>query len=159
MESKSKTSKIFTQPSSSSNISTSSVVKYYKFNDSDTIEATIMSKRAKPKNDWVKLNKTEMLNKETGEIKKMKANANRGINISGVKRTHIMLVKIIKQNFNYNVQTLHFVLTYSTPLYDWKKAFKDFSYFRSKLKHKYKFLEYLLRYLSLLQKEQYIYIC
>jgi hypothetical protein len=148
----------FTRENENSNISSSSIVKYYKLKNSNTIEATIMSRKITQKSCWVRLNKTEMVNKETGEIKKMKQNSNRGNNIAGIKRTHKMLVRLIHHNFNVDIQTLHFVLTYAIPIYDWKKAFADFTYFRSKLKHKYKFLEYLLRYLSLLQKEQYIYI-
>ena len=151
-------SKFFTRETENSNISSSSIVKYYKLKNSDTIEATIMSKKIIHKSSWVKLNKTEMVNKETGEVKKMRKNTNRSNNISGIKRSQKCLVRLIQHNFPTDIQTLHCVLTYATPLYDWKKANLDFTYFRSKLKHKYKFLEYLQRYLNLRQKVQCIYI-
>lgn len=146
----------YTEETDTNSISASSIVKYYKLND--TIEATIMARKVTSNNNWVKLNKTEMVNKETGEIKKMKQNSNRGNNINGIKRSQKVLVRLIEYNFPIDIQTLHFTLTYAIPIYDFQQASIDFSYFRAKLKHKYKWLEYLLQFMNLLQKEQYIFI-
>lgn len=145
MEDKQNSSKFFTQETNNISIADTDYVKFYHFKNRDiqTIEATIMQKQIKPKNNWVKLNKTQMVNKETGEIKEMKRNVNRGSNISGIKRTQKGLVRIINYNFPTDIQTLHFVLTYAIPMFDWQTANNDFSYFRSRLKRKYKSLEYL----------------
>jgi len=149
-------SSFYTKETDTNNISASSIVKYYKLND--TIEATIMSRKVTSNNNWKRLNKTEIVNKQTGEIKKMKQNANRGNNVNGIKRSQKVLIRLIEYNFPIDIQTLHFTLTYAIPIYDFQQGFNDFTYFRSKLKHKYKWLEYLLQSLNLRQKVQYIFI-
>ena len=143
MKKKEEIAKFFTQENKKVSISDNDYVKYYKFNDTETIEATIIQRKFKPKNNWVKISKNQMVNKITGEIKEMKKNVNRGNNISGIKRSQKSILRIVYYNFPEDVTTLHIVLTYSTPNNDWQKGYIDFSYFRSKLKRKYKYLEYL----------------
>jgi len=136
-------SKFFTQEIKDTSISDNDYVKYYKYNNARTIEAFISKRKNSPKNNWVKISKNQMVNKETGEIKDMKKNVNRGNNISGIKRSQKSILRLVYYNFPEDITTLHFVLTYAIPNYDWQKGYIDFSYFRSRIKRKYKYLEYL----------------
>jgi len=84
-----------------------------------------------------KLNKTEYIDCETGEIKKYRQHNNRGNNIQGVQRSLATLRRIINLNFTGSNSERFLTLTYSTIMTDTNKLYRDFKNFIASLRRHY----------------------
>lgn len=84
-----------------------------------------------------KLNKTEYVDCDTGEIKEYKHTNNRSNNTQGIQRSLSNLRRIINLNFTGEDSERFLTLTYSILMTDTNKLYKDFKNFISSLRKHY----------------------
>lgn len=90
-----------------------------------------------------KLNKTEYVNIETGEIFEYKLNENRGQNIAGLKKTFKVIRNIINNNFTGASNELFVTLTYAENMTDTEKLYRDFEVYMKRMRRRYPDVEYM----------------
>ncbi len=102
------------------------------------IYADVVYQQRKPKVMIKKLNKSEYMHVETGEIKEFNLSDGK-TNIRSLQMTFKRLVELIRCNFTKNdSRQLFITLTYKKNMCDEKQLYIDFKYFYDKLKYKYK---------------------
>lgn len=84
-----------------------------------------------------KLNKTQYVNCETGEIKEYKQHSNRSNNIQGVQKSLATLRRTINLNFTGSDSERFLTLTYSMVMTDTNKLYRDFKNFIAALRKHY----------------------
>ncbi len=84
-----------------------------------------------------KLNKTQYVDCETGEIREYKRGSNRSNNIQSIQRSLTNLRRIINLNFTGDDSERFLTLTYSTLMTDTNKLYKDFKNFICSLRKHY----------------------
>lgn len=94
-------------------------------------------------NRFVRLSKTEYLNKETGEIKYYKKTETRNQNPNEVRKTFKALRRLINYNFCARNNEKHITLTYGKLQKDYKQVNKDFRHWWRKIKKHFPSLEYI----------------
>ncbi len=96
-----------------------------------------------------KLNKTQYIDCQTGEIKEYKQSTSRSNSIQSVQRSLSKLRRIINLNFNGDDSEKFLTLTYSTLMTDTNKLYKDFKNFISALRK-----HYPVEYISIAEPQQ-----
>lgn len=94
-------------------------------------------------NRFVRLSKTEYLNKETGKIKYYKKTETRNQNPSEVRKTFKALRRLINYNFCAGNNEKHITLTYGKLQKDYKQVNIDFRHWWRKIKKHFASLEYI----------------
>lgn len=84
-----------------------------------------------------KLNKTEYVLKDTGEILEYNLSENRAQNTSGLKHTFRKIRDLINNNFTGWGNELHLTLTYKDNMTDTNQLYSDFKNFWKRYKYKY----------------------
>lgn len=94
-------------------------------------------------NRFVRLSKTEFLDKTTGEIKYYKKTETRNQNPSEVRKTFKALRRLINYNFCGGNNEKHITLTYGKLQKDYKQVNSDFRQWWRKIKKHFSSLEYI----------------
>lgn len=94
-------------------------------------------------NRFVRLSKTEFLDKTTGEIKYYKKTETRNQNPSEVRKTFKALRRLINYNFCGGNNEKHITLTYGKLQKDYKQVNKDFRHWWRLIKKHFSSLEYI----------------
>lgn len=94
-------------------------------------------------NRFVKLSKTEYLDKDTGEIKKYKKTETRTQNPNELRKTFKALRRLINYNFCAKSNEKHITLTYGKLQTDYKQVNKDFRHWWKTIKKQFPSLEYI----------------
>lgn len=94
-------------------------------------------------NRFVRLSKTEFLDKTNGEIKYYKKTETRNQNPSEVRKTFKALRRLINYNFCGGNNEKHITLTYGKLQKDYKQVNKDFRQWWRKIKKHFPSLEYI----------------
>lgn len=94
-------------------------------------------------NRFVRLSKTEYIDKETGEIKKYNKTKTRNQNPNELRKTFKALRRLINTNFCAGNNEKHITLTYGKLQKDYKQVNKDFRHWWRKIKKYFPSLEYI----------------
>lgn len=94
-------------------------------------------------NRFVRLSKTEFLDKTTGEIKKYRTSKKREENPSELRKTFKALRRLINYNFCGGNNEKHITLTYGKLQKDYKQVNSDFRHWWRKIKKHFPSLEYI----------------
>lgn len=94
-------------------------------------------------NRFVRLSKTEYVDKKTGELKKYKKTETRNQNPNEVRKTFKALRRLINYNFCAGNNEKHITLTYGKLQKDYKQVNSDFRQWWRKIKKHFPSLEYI----------------
>lgn len=94
-------------------------------------------------NRFVRLSKTEYVDKETGEIKKYNKTKTRNQNPNELRKTFKALRRLINYNFCAGNNEKHITLTYGKLQKDYKQVNKDFRHWWKLIKKHFPSLEYI----------------
>lgn len=94
-------------------------------------------------NRFVRLSKTEYVDKQTGEIKKYNKTKTRNQNPNELRKTFKALRRLINTNFCAGNNEKHITLTYGNLQKDYKQVNSDFRHWWRKIKKYFPSLEYI----------------
>lgn len=94
-------------------------------------------------NRFVRLSKTEYVDKETGEIKKYNTTKTRNQNPNELRKSFKLLRRLINYNFCGRNNEKHITLTYGELIQDYKQVNKDFRQWWRVIKRYFPNLEYI----------------
>lgn len=118
------------------------VIKVFEGNG--IVEVESMQKAPFSLNRFVRLSKTEYVDKETGEIKKYNKKAKtRNQSPNEVRKTFKALRRLINYNFCAGNNEKHITLTYGKLQKDYKQVNSDFRHWWRKIKKHFPSLEYI----------------
>lgn len=110
-------------------------VKVKKMNQ--IVEVVSVLNKANGFQNILKLNKTEYLVKDTGEILEYILSDNRAGNVAGLKDSFRKIRDLINNNFTGSGNEIHLTLTYAENMRDTKQLYEDFKKFWMRYKYKY----------------------
>lgn len=113
------------------------------FEGNGIVEVESMQKAPFLLSRFVKLSKTEYLDKETGEIKNYKNTKTRNQNPKELRKTFKALRRLINHNFCAKSNEKHITLTYRKLMQDYKQVNKDFRQWWRIIKKHFPSLEYI----------------
>lgn len=123
-------------------LSSAEIIKVFEGNG--IIEVESMQKAPfSLSNRFVRLSKTEYVDKETGEIKKYNKTKNRSQNPNELRKTFKALRRLINTNFCAGNNERHITLTYGKLQKDYKQVNSDFRNWWRKIKKHFPSLEYI----------------
>lgn len=117
------------------------VIKVFEGNG--IVEVESMQKAPFSLNRFVKLSKTEYLDKETGEIKKYRTSKKREENPNELRKTFKALRRLINCNFCAGNNEKHITLTYGKLQKNPNEVNRDFRHWWRKIKKHFPSLEYI----------------
>lgn len=122
-------------------LSNAEIIKVFEGNG--IVEVESMQKAPFSLNRFVKVSKTEYVDKETGEIKKYKKTETRNQNPNELRKTFKALRRLINYNFCGGNNEKHITLTYGKLMKDEKQVNRDFRHWWRKIKKHFPSLEYI----------------
>lgn len=122
-------------------LSSAEIIKVFKGNG--IIEVESMQKAPFSLNRFVRLSKTEYVDKETGEIKKYKKTEKRQQNPNELRKTFKQLRRLINYNFCAGNNEKHITLTYGKLQKNPKEVNRDFRQWWKLIKKLFPSLEYI----------------
>lgn len=123
-------------------LSSAEIIKVFEGNG--IIEVESMQKAPfSLSNRFVRLSKTEYIDKETGEIKKYRTSKTREENPNELRKTFKALRRLINYNFCGGNNEKHITLTYGKLQKDYKQVNSDFRHWWKLIKKHFPSLEYI----------------
>ena len=122
-------------------LSNAEIIKVFEGNG--IVEVESMQKSPFSLNRFVRLSKTEYVDKETGEIKKYQKKDKRQENPNELRKTFKALRRLINYNFCAGNNERHITLTYGNLQKDYKQVNSDFRQWWRKIKKYFSSLEYI----------------
>ena len=122
-------------------LSSAEIIKVFEGNG--IVEVESMQKSPFSLNRFVRLSKTEYVDKETGEIKKYQKKDKRQENPNELRKTFKALRRLINYNFCAGNNERHITLTYGNLQKDYKQVNSDFRQWWRKIKKYFSSLEYI----------------
>ena len=113
------------------------------FEGNGIVEVESMQKAPFSLNRFVRLSKTEYVDKETGEIKKYNTTKTRNQNPNELRKSFKLLRRLINYNFCGRNNEKHITLTYGELIQDYKQVNKDFRQWWRVIKRYFPNLEYI----------------
>jgi len=113
------------------------------FEGNGIVEVESMQKSPFSLNRFVRLSKTEYVDKETGEIKKYNTTKTRNQNPNELRKSFKLLRRLINYNFCGRNNEKHITLTYGELIQDYKQVNKDFRQWWRVIKRYFPNLEYI----------------
>ena len=122
-------------------LSNAEIIKVFEGNG--IVEVESMQKSPFSLNRFVRLSKTEYVDKETGEIKKYQKKDKRQENPNELRKSFKALRRLINYNFCAGNNERHITLTYGNLQKDYKQVNSDFRQWWRKIKKYFSSLEYI----------------
>lgn len=113
------------------------------FEGNGIVEVESMQKAPFSLNRFVKLSKTEYVDKETGEVRQYKQTTTRKQNPNELRKTFKALRRLINTNFFGKTNEKHITLTYGKLMQDYKQVNSDFRKWWRVIKRHFPSLEYI----------------
>lgn len=113
------------------------------FEENGIVEVESMQKKPFSLNRFVKISKTEYVDKETGEVKNYKKTENRQQNPSELRKSFKALRRLVNTYFRGDNNEKHITLTYGKLQTDYKQVNKDFRQWWRIIKKHFPSLEYI----------------